>query len=276
MKRAFADILEGQVHYVTEGTGEPVLLLHETPRSWMAYSDVIPLLAKSYRVIAMDTLGFGDSDPPLGVFEIGDFAESVAHFLDSLGITKIDIMGERTGACIALEVAVRWPERVRRLILTGLPFWNSTEERLARLERERMGTLGAQAVDGSHCSEIWQLLLTTRVPGGGKDGVSEKDLEYIASSTLDWLKAGPRTRETHMAVFRYDPEARLPLVQAPTLVLGVTGEGPPAYTKRAQEVKALISRGSVAIIEGGDMRLMHARADEVAETVLRFLEIPTP
>ena len=276
MKRSYAYIPEGQVHYTTEGTGEPILLLHETPRSWTAYAKLIPLLTKSHRVIAMDTLGFGDSDSPPLAFEIEDFAESVAHFLDSLGVGKTNIMGERTGACIALEVAARWPERVQRLILAGLPYWINTEERLARLERERVGTLGTEVVDGSHCSEIWQNLLKTRVPGGGKDGVSEEDLEYIAGSTLDWLKAGPHTRETHMAVFRYDPEPRLPLVQAQTLVVGVTGEGPPVYTKRPHELKALIPRSSVAIIEGGDMQVLHSRADEMGDIVRHFLETPIP
>ncbi len=58
MKRAYADIPGAQVHYVTEGSDEPLILLHESPRSWRTYTRLIPLLAKTHRVIAMDTLGF--------------------------------------------------------------------------------------------------------------------------------------------------------------------------------------------------------------------------
>jgi pimeloyl-ACP methyl ester carboxylesterase len=52
--RGFLDTSDGQIHYVTAGVGRPVLLLHQTPRSWDEYRDVIPILAKERRVIAME------------------------------------------------------------------------------------------------------------------------------------------------------------------------------------------------------------------------------
>ena len=200
MKRAYADTPEGQVHYVTEGSGEPLLLLHETPQPWATYAKAIPLLGRSYRVIAMDALGFGNSDPPPRPFEIGDYADNVARFLDSLDIPKTNVMGDHTGSCIAVEMAVRWPERVLRLILAGLPFWHSTEERLARLKQVEEGTTGAEEVDGSHCTEIWQSILKT-VPARGGNGIPQEDLEYVARYTLDTLKAGQQFKELHTAVF---------------------------------------------------------------------------
>jgi len=59
--RAYADTSDGQIHYAEAGQGKPVLLLHQTPRSWDEYRDVLPILSMKYRAIAMDTVGFGDS-----------------------------------------------------------------------------------------------------------------------------------------------------------------------------------------------------------------------
>ena len=59
MKRYFLDTPYGQIHYVVEGSGDPVILLHQSPRSIDEYAEVMPLLAREYRVTAMDTLGYG-------------------------------------------------------------------------------------------------------------------------------------------------------------------------------------------------------------------------
>ena len=65
IRRAFADLSVGQVHYAECGAAPapPVLLLHQSPRSWTEYREVLPLLGQRYRAIAMDTVGFGDSAP---------------------------------------------------------------------------------------------------------------------------------------------------------------------------------------------------------------------
>ena len=68
--RAYTDIPEGQVHYQTAGDGEPLLLLHQTPMFSEEYSLMIPILAPIFRVIAMDTLGYGNSNKPPAGFQI--------------------------------------------------------------------------------------------------------------------------------------------------------------------------------------------------------------
>jgi pimeloyl-ACP methyl ester carboxylesterase len=61
--RHFVDVPQGTIHCAAAGEGDPVLLLHQTPRSWDEYRDVLPLLGRTRRAIAMDTIGFGDSVP---------------------------------------------------------------------------------------------------------------------------------------------------------------------------------------------------------------------
>ena len=60
--RGFVSTPHGQVHYRTAGAGEPLLLLHQTSRSSDEFAEMLPILGRSRRVIAMDTLGYGDSD----------------------------------------------------------------------------------------------------------------------------------------------------------------------------------------------------------------------
>src|ERR1044071_10037021 len=79
IERSFVRIKSGLVHVATCGAGRPILLLHQTPRSWDEYREVLPLLGTRNRAIAMDTVGFGDSQPlEAGTDSIEAWAEA-AH-----------------------------------------------------------------------------------------------------------------------------------------------------------------------------------------------------
>ena len=127
MRRAFADTPGGQIHYRTAGSGRPVLLLHQTPRSSDEYRDVIPLLARDFRAIAMDTIGYGDSYRPAWTCGIEDYAAGARDLLDALGVARAAVVGHHTGAVIAMELAAAWPERVERLVLSASPYIDAAE-----------------------------------------------------------------------------------------------------------------------------------------------------
>src|SRR5262245_44344222 len=118
MLRNYANTSLGQVHFREMGQGAPLLLLHQTAESGAMFSEVMPLFAKNFRVIAMDTPGFGDSDKPAAAPGIEGYAKAVAEFLDSLGINKANVLGHHTGASIAVEFASTWPDRVIKLVLS--------------------------------------------------------------------------------------------------------------------------------------------------------------
>ena len=82
MKRGYANTPEGQMHYTVEGSGEPLLLLHQTGSS-RSLMKLLPLLSKDYRVFAIDNLGEGNSDPLPPQVEIRDMARSYVHFMDA-------------------------------------------------------------------------------------------------------------------------------------------------------------------------------------------------
>jgi pimeloyl-ACP methyl ester carboxylesterase len=279
MKRGYADTPEGQVHYITEGSGKPLLLLHMTPLSSSMYRRLIPHLSKARRVIAMDTLGFGNSDPaPSSYTNIGDYARNVAHFLDAMAIEQTDLLGSYTGSVIAAEVAVQFPERVSRQVLFPYAMWLTEEERAKRIEEAKKTAAITPKADGSHVLDALRHAYGRNVDK--ENPVENPDFEYMDGWIADAVKAGPRISEIALKVYCHVSENRLPLVKAPTLVIGLGGEIVKEYNKpdRAKLMHALIPGSQYVEMSGADAdsRVFYARRNELAEIILPFLEGKSP
>lgn len=108
-----------QLHYTEQGSGEPLILLHGNGDSSTYFAGQIPAFARYYRVIAVDTRGHGQSPRGRAPFTIRQFAEDLHDFMDGQGIEKAHILGFSDGGNIALVFALRYPERVGKLILNG-------------------------------------------------------------------------------------------------------------------------------------------------------------
>ena len=126
MKRTYANIPEGQLHYRTEGNGEPLLLLHAAVSSSNEFTRVIPFMSKYYRVVVMDYLGHAESDPAPYQYQMIDHARTAVSVLYSLGIKKASILGKNAGANVAAELVINWPERVNRLVLSSAGYFPET------------------------------------------------------------------------------------------------------------------------------------------------------
>lgn len=120
MRRRYADLAHGQLHYRETGSGKPLLLLHQTASSSSMYERVAPLLADRFRVIAPDTPNFGMSDALPQKPSMGDYARVMTELLDALGIGEAAAAGFHTGAHIALELAAAHPGRTERAVLVGV------------------------------------------------------------------------------------------------------------------------------------------------------------
>src|SRR5262245_37686952 len=81
------------------------------------YSRVLPRFGEAYRAIAIDTPGFGMSDPPPPAVGIDFYARALLEAMDSLSLSSAHVVGYSTGAAIALELAATRPDRVRKLVL---------------------------------------------------------------------------------------------------------------------------------------------------------------
>ena len=111
-----ADLGDVQLHYVTAGAGFPVLLLHGWPQSWYAWRHVLPALAATYRVIAPDLRGLGDSSRPLEGYDKKTIAGDIWRLLhDHLGLKEFFLVGHDWGGPIGYALAAAHPDAVRKL-----------------------------------------------------------------------------------------------------------------------------------------------------------------
>jgi pimeloyl-ACP methyl ester carboxylesterase len=100
--------------------GEVVVLLHGLASDSDTWDQAIePLAEHGMRVIAVDLLGHGESDKPASTYLLSDFAESLAEFLDALGVTTATLCGHSFGGAIAMFFGSRHPDRVARIVLVS-------------------------------------------------------------------------------------------------------------------------------------------------------------
>lgn len=110
-----------RVHYVRQGSGPPLLLLHgfTVGSSRLTYGPSFAPLARDFDVIAPDLPGYGFSSSPDTLYTTADYVAFVIRFIDTLGLRKVNLVGFSKGGAIALGVGLEHPERVRKLVLVS-------------------------------------------------------------------------------------------------------------------------------------------------------------
>ena len=103
-------------HWVEEGTGPAIVLLHGIPESWRCWQYQIPVLSKQFRVIVPDMKGYGQSGKPEGSYAASLVAEETLAFLDSIGVENFHIAGHDWGVVVADNIINLAPERIERYI----------------------------------------------------------------------------------------------------------------------------------------------------------------
>jgi pimeloyl-ACP methyl ester carboxylesterase len=259
IERRFVATLRARIHIATAGEGRPILLLHQTPRSWDEYRDVLPRLGRHYRAIAMDTVGFGDSGPlPFTENSIEAWSACAFDLLDALDLSQAAVVGHHTGAAIAIEMAAAKPGRIAAMALSAPPYVDA--ERRARRASKPVIDEAPKSEDGNHLLALWQMRQPD-YPAGDND--------LLDRFMIDALKAGPLAAEGHRVVNRYAMEARLPLVQCPVQVLAPAAD-PHAFPVAGKVTRA-ISGATMIEISGGMVPFPDQMPEVFAEAVLAFL-----
>lgn len=112
-----------RTNYHDLGRGFPVLMIHGSGPGVSAYANwrlVMPVLAQSRRVVAPDMAGFGFTDRPAGaVYSMDNWVAQAIGLIDALDMPQVDLVGNSFGGALSLALAIRHPQRVRRLVLMG-------------------------------------------------------------------------------------------------------------------------------------------------------------
>ncbi|MEM7142649.1 MAG: alpha/beta fold hydrolase [Actinomycetota bacterium] len=123
----------GPVHYIDEGAGRPLLLMHGNPDWSFLYRRMIPLLTPHFRTIAMDYPGFGLSVHPRGYSYLPSaHAAIVAELVEHLDLRDAIVVGQDWGGPIGFDVASRMPERFTGLVAGNTMMWSATPFLLQR------------------------------------------------------------------------------------------------------------------------------------------------
>jgi pimeloyl-ACP methyl ester carboxylesterase len=251
---SFVELPHGPVRFARAGSGPPIVLLHQTPRSWDEYRDVIPRLAEGgYSAIALDTPGFGASAPLPGDATIERWAQAAHAALDALGIEGAAVVGHHTGGVIAVEFAAQRPERASALVLSSTPL---TDAEYRSAPPDESGVDDADDADGLRRSRAWLY------PGDRPDLLDR----YVA----DALKAGALARAGHDIVRGYEMDTKTERLTMPVLLISATGDEF-AHPQLARFKRAL-PHAETAEIEGGMVPLPDGWPDEFSAAVLRFLD----
>ncbi len=197
----YIKLKDATLYFETYGSGEPLLLLHGNSQSIYAFAKQIPELSKRYKVIAVDTRGQGKStDESAEPLTYDEFADDMKQLLDSLYISKTNILGWSDGGNTGLIMAIKYPSYVNKLAITGAVLFPTTDAvdskilKSIRQERDRISSTNQQSVERKKLmtllleephitvESLKQIKASTLVMAGEKDMVKEKHTRTIADN----------------------------------------------------------------------------------------------
>ena len=260
-----------RIHYVDEGAGEPLLLLHGEPSWAFLYRKLIPPLASVARVVAPDYFGFGRSDKPTRMEDYSyDFHYgSIERLADELDLREATVVVQDWGGPIGLRLAVERPDRVGRLVIlnTGIGAGRAPSEEWLRF-REFMRRVGTDLIPG----QLVRISCVNELP----DDVVEA---YNAPFPTPESKAGvlafpelvPAEPGHPSAAKMLEVRAGLKGWEKPALVL--FSDSDPIFPPAAAERMAarIPGAGPAEIVAGAGHFLQEEKGEEIAERIVRFL-----
>ena len=183
--------------------------LHATAYSGQTFRPLMQTMAGHRGVIAVDTPGYGGSDPPPAVLEISEYAARIADVIEADSSGRcVDILGYHTGAVIAAELARQRPNLVRRIVLIGIPYFIGKDR---ELWRRRLAVRTELSEDLAQFDERWNFFITNRNPA--------VSLGRGFENFVDELRAWPDGWWAHEAAFKFSVEICFPAVTQPALVI---------------------------------------------------------
>lgn len=209
----------GQIHvWMAEpstGPGDmtPLVCLHQSPTSGAYYKEFQAVMAGDRLVLSPDTPGYGSSTVPSSQPDMEDYGQAMIEMLENLGYGAggdkgpVDVLGFHTGNFVAIEIANKRPDLVRRLVMPGIPYY-PVEEREAK--RVQYAQPQPYFTDPDYVQRSYMGAVYTRnscVP-------KERRLEMF----VERLRAGIKSHYAFDAVFRYNPDPVLKAITQPVLL----------------------------------------------------------
>lgn len=222
LRRGYVEAGGSLVHYRVCGAGPAVVLLHDSPRSSRLHLPLMEMLASRFRVFALDTPGYGNSDP-LDITNptIPDFAQALGKALAALGLEHAPLYATHTSAKIVLALAVRGG-KMPLLVLDGLSIPDELasddfiESYMRPFAPEATGAwLGAE---WSRTRDMLRWFPWFAASPQNRIAMEPPSPEWMEVYGIDLFSAGPHYADAYTAAMRWSPRDDLLAVTMPTVV----------------------------------------------------------
>ena len=260
-----------RMHYVDEGDGDPVLVLHGEPTWAFLNRKLISPLARVARVVAPDYFGFGRSDKPTRIEDYSyDFHyRSIERLADELDLREATVVVHDWGGPIGLRLAVERPDRVGKLVIlnTGIGAGRAPSDEWLRF-RDFVRRVGTDLIPG-------QLVRISCVRGLEDEVVDAYNAPFPTPESKAGVLAFPElvpTETDHPSAARMlEVRDALTSWERPTLVL--FSDSDPIFSVQAAERMAarIPGAGPAEIVCGAAHFLQEEKGEEIAERIVRFV-----
>lgn len=252
---------DGKVYLYAVGSGEPLVFLHGVGNSGWTWRKVIDEFAQHFTCYVIDMPGFEHSDIPPRKYSMDDYTQAVVDVIDAIGLEQVNIIGDHTGSMIAVILAGQYPERVKKLVLDGLPYWN----------KERGQVLWEKWFLPMYTDTTSYHLPVSPLTTWEEAKASNPKLEREVWEKTDEIYRRSRLwiRLSQEANSSYDMEAAGPDVKAPTLIVYGDGDALRRGEKYANEgIKGSI----VKVVTDSEGPAHEFQPHEFASVSIEFLK----
>ncbi len=212
-----------RLHWVEQGQGPLVLLLHGFPEFWYSWRHQIPVLAQRFRVVAPDLRGYNLSEKPQRGYDVETLTDDVSSLVRTLGEERASVVGHDWGGLLAWVFAIRFPDVIKKLVILNAPHPARFEEEVRRPRQFFRSTyalffqlpgLPELLLGANRCWPLARLMQRSAVEKGA---FSEADLERYREAM-----SRPGTLTAALNYYRAASLRRLPrdqTVRTPTLIV---------------------------------------------------------
>jgi len=261
MRRAYADGLDGQIHYRYAGNRDsvevPLMCLHASPLSGILYDYWLAEMGKDRFAVAPDTPGYGGSDTPPEPPMIEDLADAMIAFMDSMGLETVDVMGYHTGSFTSADLAMRYPDRIRKVVMISAPIFDQAiiDDYSSRIYDDPPPLADALAAQAKALKE------------NGRGMFRDVTDERYEDITLERLRHFRTGNWGFRAAFAYDLTTTLPKVDHPILILNPEDD----LWEQTPRAKPFLKNGRIHDLPGWTHGHLDKHTEEMAAIVRAFL-----
>lgn len=250
-----------RIAWEEHGRGEPLLLIHGLGYGRWGWSPLIPLLREEYRVITFDNRGIGDTSAPVGPYDAASMAGDAIAVLEAAGVDRAHVAGTSLGGMIAQEVALRWPQRLDRLVLMcttpggsdAYPMPEATVKMIAAAvgwdQKTALRRFVENALSDGAPAEVFEEILRLRLAN--------------PQSPAGWASQAA-------AGMTYDGGGRVARIGAPTLIMHGTSDRVVDY-RNSELLASRIPNAELCLFPDGGHLFFWEDANTVAKTMIGFL-----